>query len=72
MSWENLNFFKSIFKNIKCPWKTWFEFLTFLPSAEYDHGSEPNKKTENEKAKFIQEKQQQQKTEIIKLTQWKS
>ena len=59
VSWWNLNSFKSVFKNIKCPWKTWFEFFNFLPGVEYDHGSEPNKKTENGKVNFILEKEEE-------------
>ena len=39
--------------------KTWFEFLTFLPGVEYNHGSESNKKTENGKVKFILEKEEE-------------
>ena len=33
-----------------------FNFFTFLPGVEYDHGSAKNKKTENEKSLFIKEK----------------
>ena len=68
MSYGHLNIFKSIFKNIKTLWETWFDFLTILPGVRYDHGSETNKKLKMGKLNLSKKEQKVIKVDVTKAS----